>query len=260
MHPSTPARFGVLLVLVILAVSSTGLAQVVASDGAPPEAAIGPAEPRTYGLSSTVSHTLQAFQFVGFTGSDYAEHRANGSGSRFCGAASCLYETGFLLPAGSLVTSVELDACDTNATYGVTAILIRIGRPEGPAAALASASTGPAATPGCTTVTTNLGAPPTIDNDNFSYLVQVGGFAADNSTRFQAVRIMYRLQVSPAPAVATFPVDVPTIHPQFRFIEALVAAGITAGCGPGTYCPDQPVTRGQMAVFLAAALGLHFAP
>jgi hypothetical protein len=24
------------------------------------------------------------------------------------------------------------------------------------------------------------------------------------------------------------------------------------------YCPDQPVTRGQMAVFLAKALGLHF--
>jgi hypothetical protein len=26
--------------------------------------------------------------------------------------------------------------------------------------------------------------------------------------------------------------------------------GITAGCGPTTYCPDDPVTRGQMAVFI----------
>jgi hypothetical protein len=42
--------------------------------------------------------------------------------------------------------------------------------------------------------------------------------------------------------------------------EALLAAGITGGCGGGAYCPDSPVTRGQMAVFLSRALGLHFAP
>ena len=77
------------------------------------------------------------------------------------------------------------------------------------------------------------------------------------STRFQAVRIIYRLQVSPAPATATFN-DVPTTSGQFRFVEALVAAGITSGCGAGNYCPNDPVTRGQMAVFLSVALGLHF--
>jgi hypothetical protein len=47
-------------------------------------------------------------------------------------------------------------------------------------------------------------------------------------------------------------------HPYFRFIEALAAAGITSGCGAGNYCPDRNVTRGEMAVFLAKALGLHF--
>jgi hypothetical protein len=57
---------------------------------------------------------------------------------------------------------------------------------------------------------------------------------------------------------ATFPNDVPTTHPFFRFIEALAASGITAGCDAGSFCPDDPVTRGQMAVFLVAALGLHF--
>jgi hypothetical protein len=65
--------------------------------------------------------------------------------------------------------------------------------------------------------------------------------------------------VSPAPGSATFG-DVPTSHPFFQFIEALVASGITAGCGGGNYCPDAPLTRGQMAVFLSKALGLHFAP
>ncbi len=40
-------------------------------------------------------------------------------------------------------------------------------------------------------------------------------------------------------------------------IERLAAAGITAGCNPPTFdrfCPDQSVTRGQMAAFLARAL------
>jgi hypothetical protein len=64
-------------------------------------------------------------------------------------------------------------------------------------------------------------------------------------------------QVSPAPSVASFN-DVPTSHSQFQFIEALAASAITAGCGGGNYCPNSPLTRGQMAVFLAKALGLYW--
>ncbi len=42
-------------------------------------------------------------------------------------------------------------------------------------------------------------------------------------------------------------------------IEAIVAAGITFGCNPpfaDRFCPDDPVTRGQMAAFLVRSLGL----
>ena len=39
-------------------------------------------------------------------------------------------------------------------------------------------------------------------------------------------------------------------------INQLAAAGITLGCGNGEYCPDGIVSRGQMAAFLARALGL----
>jgi hypothetical protein len=39
-------------------------------------------------------------------------------------------------------------------------------------------------------------------------------------------------------------------------INAIAAAGITVGTGPGTYSPDDPVTRAQMATFLARALGI----
>ena len=45
-------------------------------------------------------------------------------------------------------------------------------------------------------------------------------------------------------------------------IDALAAAGVTAGCGTGPlrYCPDRSVTRGQMATFLARTLGLVLDP
>jgi hypothetical protein len=44
--------------------------------------------------------------------------------------------------------------------------------------------------------------------------------------------------------------DVDQLHPIHDFVEALVRAQVTAGCGGGNYCPDDPATREQMAVFL----------
>ena len=47
-------------------------------------------------------------------------------------------------------------------------------------------------------------------------------------------------------------------HGHAADIDALAAANITQGCDvdPARFCPDDPVTRGQMATFLARALGL----
>ena len=39
-------------------------------------------------------------------------------------------------------------------------------------------------------------------------------------------------------------------------IDALAAAGITSGCSAERFCPDELVTRAQMASFLRRALGL----
>jgi hypothetical protein len=44
--------------------------------------------------------------------------------------------------------------------------------------------------------------------------------------------------------------DVPTTHQFFSWIQKMKQLGITNGCTLGTYCPDDPVTRGQMAVFV----------
>ena len=46
--------------------------------------------------------------------------------------------------------------------------------------------------------------------------------------------------------------DVPTDHIFYGFIETLFHNGITGGCAGG-YCPGNPVTRAQMAVFLLKA-------
>ncbi|MBL8234243.1 MAG: S-layer homology domain-containing protein [Bryobacterales bacterium] len=50
--------------------------------------------------------------------------------------------------------------------------------------------------------------------------------------------------------------DVPATHPYFRAIQAIRAARITIGCStrPARYCPDAPVTRGEMAAFIVRAV------
>jgi len=100
----------------------------------------------------------------------------------------------------------------------------------------------------------------TVDNSRCHYSVRVnftppGTPCAADALQVNKVRVSWTRQVSPAPAAATFN-DVPTGHPFFQFVEALAKSGITAGCGGGAFCPDQPLTRGQMAVFFAKALGL----
>ncbi|MEQ8841597.1 MAG: S-layer homology domain-containing protein [Acidimicrobiales bacterium] len=56
------------------------------------------------------------------------------------------------------------------------------------------------------------------------------------------------------PPGGTFTDDDGNIHEDA--IEAIKAASITTGCAPTRYCPDEPVTRGQMAAFLNRALSL----
>jgi hypothetical protein len=55
--------------------------------------------------------------------------------------------------------------------------------------------------------------------------------------------------------------DVPSSSPFFPFVEALFNAGVTGGCGGGSFCPGTAVTREQMAVFLLTAVeGPGFTP
>ncbi len=73
-------------------------------------------------------------------------------------------------------------------------------------------------------------------------------------------RAMKASNWTPPAAIGLF-TDVPPGAPFRNFIEALRNDGITAGCGPTTYCPQAPVTRAQMAAFvLRARCGSSYVP
>ena len=59
----------------------------------------------------------------------------------------------------------------------------------------------------------------------------------------------------PTPATQRF-TDVPPSNTFYNFIDRMAALGITQGCGGGNYCPNLPVTRGEMAAFLVRAFQL----
>jgi S-layer homology domain len=174
------------------------------------------------------------------------------------------------LPAGVLISWMDLYACDSNATNHVTVVLTGYYGPAfGGSAApgvndfFAVSSTQVAAAPNCGYWAHFVTPALQINNDvryngGYHYALNLEMTAGNSTNRLKGVDLWYMRQVSPAPATASF-ADVPTGHQYFQFIEALKASGITGGCGTGVnYCPGDPVTRGQMAVFLARALGLHW--
>ena len=255
------ATIGVRLLLVavtLLSVPAAAWAQGIAVPVTPTLAVPMSPTPeivRTYGVQDSSYLVIPAWAFTGFTAADNALVSANGFGSRFC-TAQCIFEAPLVLPAGASLESLSLDGCDDTAAAAAEFLLVAADVAESGNSILGTFTTGGPAAPGCSRFSGPLN-PHTIDNTFNTYFVQVK--LTGTNVRFQSVRVRYQLQVSPAPATATFN-DVPTSHPFFPFVEALVLAGITSGCGGGNYCPDNPVTRGQLAKFLSTALGLHWAP
>lgn len=193
-----------------------------------------------------------AFDLLGLNG--LTMHQTGGSS----GNGNWIH--GIQIPSGALIVNVTLEACDTSATAEVAFNLVTHTAPAGLATIVAQGTTGLAATPGCAFFSVAPGSATQVLNATQTYWVQVGfaGAAAfSGGVRVNSIRVAYRLQVSPAPGTATF-ADVPVGHPLHRFIEAVAASGLSGGCGGGNYCPDLPLTRGQAAVLLAVALGLHF--
>ncbi len=76
-------------------------------------------------------------------------------------------------------------------------------------------------------------------------------------TRAQAVTFLVRaggISTASPPATPSF-TDVPTTHTFYAPIEAAVKAGITKGCSATQFCPDNLVTRAQLAAFITRTTG-----
>ena len=80
-------------------------------------------------------------------------------------------------------------------------------------------------------------------------------------TKKKTLKLLAVAFLTPLVASAQSFNDVPVDYWAYDHIEALYASGITGGCGGGNYCPADPVTRAQMAVFLERAIhGSSFQP
>jgi glucose/arabinose dehydrogenase len=112
-------------------------------------------------------------------------------------------------------------------------------------------------------------APPFTDITNSSFLMDIiwleeSGITKgctpttfcpnDDVTRGQMAAFLARALSLPTTDTDYFTDDAGSIYQND--INKLAAAGITKGCTATRFCPDDPVTRGQMAAFLVRALGL----
>jgi S-layer homology domain len=254
-----------LLVTLVLGIGAPLVAQM------PPPAESAP-PPMTYGTAAVSWVDIPAEDFVATSSSIVYDFANGGIQASNCGGPLC-FRAPVHLPSGAKLVSLQLIYNDSSSTKEVIGSLLACDYAGQNCTEHPAAGAGPAdcVAPGviCSGVAYDAGVgywsadltadDITVQNINTSYRLSGGGTSLDFSTRLQGMKVGYVLQVSPPPASATFN-DVPTNHPFFQFIEALHASGITAGCqaNPPLYCPDAPLTRGQMAVFLAKALGLQF--
>ncbi|MCG6963137.1 MAG: S-layer homology domain-containing protein [Acidobacteria bacterium] len=235
-----------------------------------------PAPPNAYGQADQLT-AYYAARWVPFKGTpspvqDYISGYIGPSATGYY----AYYWTQVELPNGASLDGLDFLVYDNDANSHVGCTLVgaqgafpSAGDPDPTFDFVAGASTGDAETPGYTVLSPTFVVPQIIhawedwDGDGAAsatafylqcYAQQVDG---NNTLRFWGALLHWHRTISPAPATATF-VDVPVGAFGFQHIEALAASGITAGCDATHFCPDAPVTRAQMAVFLAKALGLHW--
>jgi hypothetical protein len=246
----------VLTVLGAFMPCGTFLAASPGALGAPPSI------PNTYGTSQTSYVSVGEWEFFPIKSTEGYDDYFSSSvyALRFSTPGVGTFFAPLHIPDGAVLMSFELDACDSNTSGAhVTAVLLSTDSVTGNFSLVGNemSSVSSVITP-CNAYVEDLsGFGYVVDSGTSRLVVDIGTSSGDNTNAFAGVKVGYKLQVSAAPAIADFG-DVPTSHPFFQFVEALYHSGITAGCGGGNFCPDSPLTRGQMAVFLAKALGLQF--
>ncbi|HYX20122.1 MAG TPA: S-layer homology domain-containing protein [Thermoanaerobaculia bacterium] len=222
--------------------------------------------PQTYGTTAVSYVEVPGIAFLPFS-SGFTYGQGTGTLARYMlGCAGGCMLAPLRLPSGARIVSVELDGIDTDNFDSVEGSLFQCDRfgqncTAHPASGLGGCGlgyicTGDSFNGGPAAVVADVSAENVVVDNTAGSLILLGS-GDTTSELLGGMNIGYVLQVSEAPGFPTFN-DVPVSDPAFQYIEALVASGVTAGCGGGNYCPDSPLTRRQMAVFLAKALGLQW--
>lgn len=163
------------------------------------------------------------------------------------------------LPAGAIVTGMTAYGYDESAADSPDFYLLRNCNGAYNGSGVAPQAHTTLGFAGGSYAVTSATSDLVIDNSDCTYSIEADTSegTTDTSQFVYGVALRWKRQVSPDTATATF-LDVPVGAPFHREIEALASSGITAGCNGGKFCPGNPVTRGQMAAFLARGLGLHW--
>jgi S-layer homology domain len=211
--------------------------------------------PDAFGLTE---HSATSVYAGGFTSTDTFDDQVltNSNGYRYFTRGLYQFLGSISIPSGVIIDYVGINVCD--AAGGTFTIFIWDCTPGSPCNEVVAGTTGA----GACGMEYNSSPVGYSFAQNAGHNLQISIFEAntaptDGSVGVQSVELQWKRQVSPAPGAPDFG-DVLMSNPQFQYIEALFQAGITAGCGGGNYCPNNPVTRGQMAVYLAKALGLNW--
>ncbi len=227
------------------------------------QAAAGPRNParnpnQVIGKQSFGTQDLTYLRYTGLEfypyNSELSQYASSGN-LRYSNFSGTGLEVPIHVPSGAIIDYIELDACDSNATSDMPLTLLDCD-PLGVSGCGFPTSITTTGSAGCQVASVSA-LNYTVDNANHALSIEVVDNAGDGSLLLSSVVVGYRLQVSPAPVTPTF-TDVPTDSIYYQFIEALAASKVTGGCDVGLYCPDRPITRAEMAVFMAKALGLHF--
>ena len=220
--------------------------------------------PETWGTSDGYT-TIMNYRLQGTnsTGQPYTLFHQGGAGTSCHGdpSAECLGYAQFEVPDGARLELLSIWGYDDTAESDLHWVVMQDCEPAPPGSETVIAQGDLSQSSGDFYAAESLNDV-TVNNADCGYTVRLrltdpGDPPAGYAIRVRKMAVRWSRQVSPAPAVATFG-DVPTDHLFFQFVEALARSGITAGCGGNNFCPDEPLTRGQMAVFLAKALGLQW--
>ena len=235
------------LLIGLFVFSSTAFAQEGSEDGAEilePEERV---EPDDFGTASWAVTFIPASEFV-----------QRGSGTFLYSGGGYIYATGGTtawwapvhIPNGVDIYAVRLyfyDGSGSNWQWFLT-------RYTGSNTTQDLGNASSSGSPGFTSGTFD---PVHIVDNRFGYVVNAFQGAFGNTMRLRGARISWLRFISAGGAQIFDDVDG---GPFYSAINNMARAGITQGCpsppGLNNYCPNQAVTRGQMAAFIARSLGL----